>query len=244
MAIRVTIYNEYLEEINWESAKKMYPNGLHAPIKEYLDKNPDFEVTVVTMEMPECGLTEELLNNTDVLLWWGHGYHGDVPDEAVGRVVRRVWEGMGFVPLHSAHISKPFRRLMGTSGRLHWCEDQKEILWTIMPSHPIAKGIPEYFVLEEEEMYGEPFWVPEPDEIIFIGWFNHGNVFRSGITYRRGNGKIFYFQPGHNTNPTYYNPHVLKIIENAIYWTNLGEKLQPADDFFGPDKIDAKFKSV
>ena len=237
MSIKVTFYNEYLEERDWEAARKVYPEGQQGPIRDYLAKNPDIELTVVTMEMEDCGLTEELLNNTDVLMWWGHGYHGKVPDEVAQRVKKRVLQGMGFIPLHSSHVSKPFLALMGTDGRLHWCEDQKEILWTVTPSHPIAKGIPEYFEFEDE-MYGEPFGIPNPDEIIFIGWFNTGNVFRSGVTYRRGNGKIFYFQPGHNTNPVYYNPYILKIIENAIYWAKPDFKYGPrSDDFFPPDKI-------
>jgi len=237
MAIRVTFYNEYLEERDWEGARKIYPKGQHGAIGDYLDKNPEIEYTAVTMEMPDCGLTEELLNNTDVLLWWGHGYHGQVPDEVSERVKQRVLQGMGFIPLHSAHISKPFRALMGTSGRLHWCEDCHEVLWTVNQAHPIANGVPEYFEFDDE-MYGEPFDVPEPDETIFIGWFNTGNVFRSGITYRRGNGKIFYFQPGHNTNPVYHNTHILKIIENAIYWAKPDFDYPPrSDDFFAADTI-------
>jgi len=236
--IKVTIYNEYIEEKKDPAAVKIYPDGMHNAIKDFLDKNPNLEVTAVTMELPDCGLTKELLDNTDVLLWWGHGHHGDVSDEAARRVKRRVLNGMGFIPLHSAHMSKPFLALMGTSCRLHWCDDQKEVLWTVAPGHPIAKGVPEYFVLESEEMYGEPFGIPNPDEVVFIGWFNHGNVFRSGVTFRRGNGKVFYFQPGHQSNPSYNNPHVLKIIENAVIWANPD---YPADDFvdyMAPDTID------
>ena len=242
MAIKVTIYNEYIEEKKSAKCREIYPDGMHMAIKRYLDKNPDLEVTAVTMEMPDCGLTEELLNNTDVLLWWGHGHHGDVPDEVAQRVKWRVLrDGMGFIALHSSHMSKPFRELMGTSCRLHWCEDQKEVLWSIMPSHPIAKGIPQYIELDSEEMYGEPFHIPNPDEVIFMGWFNHGNVFRSGVTYRRGNGKIFYFQPGHQSNPSYNNPHILKIIENGIYWANLDFVPEPmGDEFFAEDKIKIK----
>jgi trehalose utilization protein len=230
------MYNEYLEE-KQGAAKEMYPNGLHGAVGDYFAKNPDIEFTAVTMEMPDCGITDELLDNTDVLLWWGHGHHGKVPDEVAQRVKRRVLKGMGFIPLHSAHMSKPFMSLMGTGCRLHWCEDQKQVMWNIMQSHPIAKDVPEYFELESEEMYGEPFGIPTPDEIIFLGWFNHGNVFRSGVTFRRGNGKIFYFQPGHNTNPSYYNPHVLKIIENAVYWAKPDYIAEKSEDFFAADKI-------
>jgi len=235
--IKVTIYNEYIEEKKDPGAVKIYPNGMHNTIKNYLSKNPEFEVTTVTMEMPDCGLTEELLNDTDVLLWWGHGHHGDVSDEVTYRVKQRVLNGMGFIPLHSAHMSKPFMALMGTTCSLHWCDDQKEVMWTVIPSHPIAKDIPEYFILDIEEMYGEPFGIPNPDEVVFMGWFNHGNVFRSGVTFKRGNGKIFYFQPGHQSNPSYTNPHVLKIIENAIFWAKPDFKVNGFDEYFGADTI-------
>ena len=235
--IRVTIYNEYIEEKKDPLCVKLFPNGMHGTIKDFLSKNDNLEVTTVTMELPDCGLTQELLDNTDVLLWWGHGHHGDVSDEVTRRVKRRVLDGMGFIPLHSAHMSKPFMALMGTSCRLHWCDDHKEVMWTIIPSHPIAKDIPEYFVIESEEMYGEPFGIPNPDEVVFIGWFNHGNVFRSGVTFRRGNGKIFYFQPGHPQNGAYNNPLVLKIIENAVLWAKPDFAVAPFNDFFGTDTI-------
>jgi trehalose utilization protein len=236
--IKVTIYNEYIEEKKDAAAVKHYPNGMHNTIKDFLDKSPDMEVTTVTMELPDCGLTKELLDNTDVLLWWGHGHHGDVSDEVTRRVIRRVWNGMGFIPLHSSRMSKPFTSLMGTSCRLHWCDDHKEVIWTVTPGHPIAKDVPEYFVLESEEMYGEPFGIPNPDEVVFIGWFNHGNVFRSGVTFRRGNGKIFYFQPGHQSNPSYNNPHVLKIIENAVIWAKPEYPSGPFNDYMEFDTIE------
>ena len=235
--IKVTIYNEYIEEKNDQAAVKLYPNGMHGTIKEFLSKNPDLEITAVTMELPDCGLSEELLNNTDVLLWWGHGHHGDVSDEVTERVKRRVLAGMGFIPLHSAHMSKPFMALMGTTCRLHWCDDQKEVMWSVLPSHPIAKDVPEYFIIDSEEMYGEPFGIPNPDEVVFIGWFNHGNVFRSGVTFKRGNGKIFYFQPGHQSNGAYLNPHVQKIIENAVYWAKADFIPADFDDYMAYDTI-------
>ena len=236
--IKVTIYNEYIEEKKDAAAVKIYPEGMHMTIKGFLSANPDFEVTTVTMELPDCGLTKELLDNTDVLIWWGHGHHGDVSDEVTERVKRRVLSGgMGFIPLHSSHMSKPFMALMGTSCRLHWCDDHKEVMWTIIPSHPIAKDIPEYFVIDSEEMYGEPFGIPNPDEVVFIGWFNHGNVFRSGVTFRRGNGKVFYFQPGHPSNGAYANKYVQKIIENAVYWAKPEFVVGKFEDYFDTNTI-------
>jgi len=230
--IKVVIYSEYFHERRGGRPAELYPNGMHSTIKDYLDKNPELDVSTVIIDMPDCGLTEELLKETDVLLWWGHMRHQDVSDEVVERVKRRILNGMGFIPLHSAHYSKIFRSLMGTRCTLHWSDDHKEIIWTVIPSHPIAKDIPEYFILGDEEMYGEPFEIPNPDEVVFMSWFNHGNVFRSGVTFRRGNGKIFYFQPGHESNPSYHNQYVLKIIENAIYWAKPDVTPAPRKDHF------------
>ena len=171
------------------------------------------------MYMPEFGLPDELLDNTDVLIYWAHVMHQAIPDSLAFKIVKRVQAGMGFIPLHSAHQSKPFTYLMGTSGSLSWREGDFCRIWTVAPAHPIARGIPEAVELCEEEMYGEPFDIPTPEETIFISWYGGGEVFRSGCTWKRGYGKIFYFQPGHETSPSYHNPYVLKIIENAVYWT-------------------------
>ena len=240
---RVTIWYEYLQEYgsmtpeieekipaewrdgmkewlpkNAADIKRTYPNGLMETLAKYLRKNPDFEITMTNILMPDYGLSEELLDNTDVLIYWAHVAHNVIPDEAAFRIVKRVQAGMGFIPLHSAHQSKPFMYLLGTSGTLRWRNDDFCRIWTAAPSHPITEGIPEYVELSEEEMYGEPFDIPKPDETVFISWFGGGEVFRSGCTWTRGYGKIFYFQPGHETSPSYHNPYVLKIIENAVCW--------------------------
>ena len=196
----------------------MYPEGIHNTIASFLRTEEDFTVRTVTLDDFECGLSEEVLEETDVLLWWGHMGHHLVPDHVVERVWRRVLDGMGLLPLHSGHHSKIFRKLMGTTCNLHWREGDRERVWTVAPGHPIAAGIPEYFELENEEMYGEPFAIPEPDEVIFLGWFAGGEVFRSGVTFRRENGRIFYFQPGHEDYPSFYNEHVQRIIKNGIRW--------------------------
>ena len=92
------------------------------------------------------------------------------------------------------------------------------MLWVIEPAHPITKDIDRYFTLEHEETYGEPFVIPTPDKLLLIGNYSGGEVFRSGCLYERGNGKIFYFQPGHEGNPTYYIPQVQQILINAVRW--------------------------
>ncbi len=198
--------------------KEVYPKGLMETLAEHLRACDNIQVTSVTMDMPEYGLPQELLENTDVLVWWAHLGHEAVPDRLVERIQRRVWMGMGLISLHSSHPSKIMCRLLGTSGTLRWRDGDFCRIWNINPAHPIAQGIPEYIDLEEEEMYGEPFDIPAPEEIVFLSWFRGGEVLRSGCTWHRGCGKIFYFQPGHETNTAYHNPYVKKIIENAVRW--------------------------
>ena len=217
--IRVTVWNEYWHEKAEEKIGKIYPNGIHGCLAEMLGKEEDFEVRTATLDDPECGLTQEVIDNTDVLLWWGHCKHADVPDEIAQRVQTAVLSGMGLIVLHSGHHSKPFRLLMGTPCNLTWRENgDKERVWVVNPAHPITQGLDRYFELEGEEMYGEPFTIPEPDENILIGWYEGGEVFRSGCTFHRGNGRIFYFQPGHESFPTYYVPEVQLVIRNAVRW--------------------------
>jgi trehalose utilization protein len=217
--IKLTIWNEYRHEKLEEKIKKVYPKGIHEALAKFFRKRPGIAVQTATLDEPEHGLTEKMLKNTDVLIWWGHMAHGEVRDEIVDRVQKRVLEGMGLIVLHSGHHSKIFRRLMGTSCNLKWREsDDKEILWVTNPNHPITQGIGSHIILEAEEMYGEFFDIPEPTELLFTSWFAGGEVFRSGATWARGKGKIFYFQPGHESYPTFYNPNILKVIENAVRW--------------------------
>jgi trehalose utilization protein len=192
---------------------------MHEAIAGHLRRSSDLLVRTATLDEPQHGLTERALQATDVLIWWGHLAHDEVKDKVVDRVVERVLSGMGLVVLHSGHFSKPFKRLMGTSCDLKWREaDDREILWVTRPGHPILDGIDDHFVLDGEEMYGEYFDVPEPQETILISSFTGGEVFRSGMTWTRGAGKIFYFRPGHETFPTYHDPNVLRVIENAARW--------------------------
>ena len=190
---------------------------MHEAIASHLRKSDDLVVRTATLDEPEHGLTEEVLNQTDVLTWWGHMHHGEAQDLVVERVYHRVLKGMGLIVLHSGHFSKIFKRLMGTGCDLKW-RDQggKEILWVTRPGHPIVKDIDDHFVIDEEEMYGEFFDVPEPEMTLLISSFSGGEVFRSGCLWTRGAGRIFYFRPGHEWYPSYHNPNVLKVIENAV----------------------------
>ncbi len=215
--MKVTVWNENKHEKEIPSILEMYSGGLHSYIAGFL-KADDVEVRTATLDDEECGLTNEVLDDTDVLVWWGHMAHHLVPDEVVERVKQHVLAGMGLVVLHSGHHSKIFKALLGTTCNLKWRDNARERVWTIKPNHPIAEGVEETFVLEPEEMYGEPFDIPEPDETIFMGWFNGGEVFRSGCTWTRGQGRIFYFQPGHETNPSFTNANVQRIIKNSVKW--------------------------
>ena len=215
--MNITVWNEYRHQQN-PVVEGIYPETLHGAIKKAVE-GKDANVTAVTLEMPNQGLTDELLEKTDVLIWWAHVCHDEVSDELVRKIHERVLRGMGIIFLHSAHMSKPFRSLMGTACTLGWREQgERERLWTIDPSHPIAKGVSPCVLLEHEETYCEPFDIPTPDETVFIGWFKGGDVFRSGVTYKRGRGKVFYFQPGHEGHDTYKNPEIIKILYNAARW--------------------------
>lgn len=238
--IRVTIFNEYVQE---QLNKRVFPfqekwneegirhmaaradeiaaahegKAIHDTLKALVEEDSEVEVRhIANLEMPECGLTEEVLKDTDVLLWWSHIAQEAVPDEVAMRVRDHVQRGMGAMFLHSAHMCKPMQFLLGTSCTLRWREGDSEHLWCCNPTHPIAKGVPTCIWLEQEEMYGEFFDIPKPDELIFIGGFSGGEVFRSGCVWNRGYGKVFYFQPGHETYRSYFQPDIRRIIQNGV----------------------------
>ena len=219
MTIRAVVWGENVHEQENKIVGDLYPNGMHQCIADVLNAAGGIEATTATLQQEEHGLPAERLAQTDVLLWWGHAAHGDVSDEVTERVCEAVWSGMGMIFLHSAHFAKPFKRLMGAACNLTWREaGERERIWLTSPNHPIAHGLPNPFDLEHEEMYGEPFGVPEPLETVFVSWFQGGEVFRSGLTYKRGAGNIFYFRPGHETYPTYHDANVHKVLTNAVKW--------------------------
>jgi trehalose utilization protein len=216
---RVVVWGENVHEQENEIVRGIYPEGMHTVIARALEKEKDLEVSTATLQEPDHGLSEERLRETDVLTWWGHKAHRQVSDVVVDRVQKRVLEGMGLVVLHSGHYSKIFKRLMGTTCSLIWREaGEKERIWVCNPGHPIAAGIDRYFEVEQSEMYGEPFGIPAPEEQVFISWWEGGEVFRSGCCWRRGNGKIFYFSPGHETYPIYHDKNIQRVISNGVRW--------------------------
>ena len=219
MSIRVTVWGEFRHEKKNPKVAALYPDGMHETIAAFLRRDAGLEVTTAWLDQPEHGLNADRLENTDVLVWWGHMAHGEVADEVVDCAHRRVLEGMGLIVLHSGHYSKVFKRLMGTTCSLKWREStDKERVWNVAPHHPITAGLGEFFEIPAEEMYGEPFGIPAPDELIFISWFTGGEVFRSGATWQRGNGRVFYFRPGHETYPTFHDANVQRVITNGVKW--------------------------
>ncbi|CDK38804.1 ThuA domain-containing protein [Halorubrum sp. AJ67] len=225
---RVTVWNEYRHERESDVVADVYPDGIHAVVAEAL-REGGHEVRTATLdEGPDHGLSESVLDDTDVLVWWGHAAHDEVRDAVADRVHEHVLDGTGLIVLHSAHYSKIFKKLMGTSCSLKWREAaERERLWTIEPSHPIADGIGETIELDETEMYGERFDVPAPDTLVFTSWFEGGETFRSGCCYRRGSGKVFYFRPGHETYPIYYDEDVRQVLRNAVDWAAPGDGPTP-----------------
>jgi trehalose utilization protein len=219
--VRVIVWGENRHERLQPKVAEIYPDGMHNTIRAGIEEvlGTGASVRTVTLDDPEHGLTEEVLASTDVLVWWGHAAHAEVADEVVDRVHRHVLAGMGLVVLHSGHWSKIFGKLMGTSCTLRWrSERDREIVWTVDPTHPIAQGIPHPFVIPEQEMYGEFFDIPVPDELIFLSTFTGGEVFRSGCTFRRGFGKIFFFSPGDQDYPVYHHKDVRRVIANSVEW--------------------------
>ncbi|MCY0876821.1 MAG: ThuA domain-containing protein [Firmicutes bacterium] len=225
--LRVTVWNEFRHEKEHESVRSVYPEGIHKTIAGAMEK-AGFRVRTATLDEPMHGLTPDVLEGTDVLIWWGHMAHHEVSDDIVAAVHARVLDGMGLVVLHSGHFSKIFKRLMGTSCDLKWREaGERERIWAIDPSHPIAAGLGQYIELPHEEMYGEHFDIPAPDELVFVSWFQGGEVFRSGCVFHRGRGKIFYFRPGHETFPTYHREDIQRVIANGVRYVAPSDTAKP-----------------
>jgi trehalose utilization protein len=217
--LRVTVWNEFVHERENPVVGGLYPRGIHGALAGFLGNQTGLSVRTATLDEPAQGMPPAVLDHTDVLLWWGHAAHEAVADELVSRVQQRVLSGMGLIVLHSGHYSKIFKRLMGTGCGLCWREaGERERVWVVNPGHPIAKGLGDCLELEHSEMYGEPFAIPTPDELIFVSWFEGGEVFRGGCTWTRGAGRIFYFSPGHEAYPIYHHPEIQRVITNAVFW--------------------------
>ena len=239
MSIRALVWNEFRHERSEETVREIYPDGIHTTVASFLNAQDGITATTATLDEPEHGLSAETLEATDVLLWWGHLAHDEVDDVVVTRVQERVLSGMGLIVLHSGHYSKIFRRLLGTTGLLRWREaGERERLWNLAPSHEITAGIGEFIEIGRAEMYGERFDIPEPDRLIFISWFEGGEVMRSGCTWERGSGRVFYFRPGHETYPIYHMPEIQRVIVNAARWARPRVRPQPLEGPHVPEALE------
>ncbi len=236
--LRVTVWNENRHETYPDSVTaRLYPTGMHGAITAGLERvlGDRVQVTTATLDEPEHGLSAAVVEKTDVLMWWGHEAHAEVDDAIVERVYDAVLGGMGIVVLHSAHYSKIFKMLMGTTCSLRWRNDgEREVLWTVDPTHPIAQGVPDPLVIEAQEMYGEFFDIPTPDELIFVSSFTGGEVFRSGATWTRGHGRVFYFSPGDQEYPVYHDPSIQNILANGAVWATPTRRGPALDATFHP----------
>jgi trehalose utilization protein len=240
--IKVLIWDENPSH----ASKELYPNSLRGAIAvgvTGLDKASELDVKTAHLDEPEQGVSDQILAETDVLVWWGHARHDLVEDALAERIKDRVHkQGMGLVVLHSGHYSKPFKVTVGGPGHLKggWREaDDSETIRVCAPWHPVAEGV-EDFVLDNEEMYGAPFDVPPYETLVFQSRFSvGGETFPSGIAWTvgegidpeftsgpgngknqgEGKGRLFYFRPGHETYPTYLDARVHKVIYNAIRWS-------------------------
>jgi trehalose utilization protein len=216
--MRVVVFNEGFHERTEPEVARRYPDGIGGAVASAVAEHAGAGTTALAVTQDEPGYGEAALG-ADVLVWWGHARHHEVPDELAAALRDRVLAGMGLVVLHSGMGSKLFKALMGTSCALRWRHgDDRHLVWTVQPGHPIAAGVPHPIVLAADEMYSEPFDVPPPDELVFISSFSGGEVLRSGACWTRGSGRIFFFGPGDQGYPVYQHPEVRRVIGNAVRW--------------------------
>ncbi len=228
--VRVLVWGENIHDQRDDEVRRVYPRTMHETIAAGLRRElgPGAVVSTATFQDPQHGCPPARLADTDVLLWWGHVAHDDVNDAVVDELHSAVLSGMGLIVLHSGHLSKLFRRLLGTTCTLRVREaTDRELVWTVAPSHPISAGVPHPLIIQSDEMYGEFFDVPEPEKLIFLSTFSGGEVIRSGMCWTRGRGRIFYFSPGHETHPVYHHPDVQKILANAVRWCSSRRPREP-----------------
>lgn len=241
--MNITIFNEYHPNEHTGKAEKNYPGGIHIALKSIFESQ-EYDVVTATQEQACNGLTDEILDNTDVLLWWSKNWDNELLNSVADKVVSRIREGMGAVFLHSAKNSKPFLRLTGTTSAtapVSWKEPgESERLFVVSPAHPIAEGIPSGYVIPNEEPYCEYFDIPKPDDIVFLGGFGNGMCIRAGVTFTRGAGKIFFFQPGHDSFPVYNDKVIRRIILNAVNWAKPVAKPAPIAEETKPEQTGFK----
>jgi trehalose utilization protein len=230
MALTVTIFNEYVTQKEQPDAMEVYPDGIHPVLVDVVER-AGHDTRVALFSDSEHGLTKDVVAETDVLVYWSHARNEEFEDRVVDRVQDAVLDGMGLVMLHSARRSKLFMRLMGTDCNVRGYRDadETERVWVVDPAHPVVDGLESEFIeLPESQLVAEPFEIPTPIETPLISWIEGGEVFRSGCTFKRGRGKVFFFGPGHETQPVYHMNEVQTVLQNAVEWA------KPIDGPTGP----------
>ena len=272
--VKVVVWDE-----RQPSQRPAYADFLGGAVAGHLKSRPGLSVRSVGLDDPGRGLTDEVLGDARVLVWWGHARQDEVAPEVGRKVVGRVKAGtLALLALHSAHWSTPFVEAMNERARLDAAkaspgaevrdvpppkrytlpnyetrltpyalerrfpdgaktldlhlplcvfpayrnDGKPSFVRVLKPAHPIAEGLPATFEIPREEMYDEPFHVPEPDEVILEERWATGEWFRSGMLWKLGAGHVFYFRPGHETYPTYTQAEPLRVVANAVAW--LGSK--------------------
>ena len=275
--VRVVVWDE-----QQPAQKEVYTNFLGNQIASYLRTLPDLSVTSVNLNDPDQGLSDAIITNCDVLVWWSHVKNKQVSTNKAAEIVGRIQQGkLSLITLHSALTSWPFIQAMNERTRedalrtvptgtpmefitpaaykdpkpgdpitpriemtnapdgsalarvyLPICEITEwheaglpSHVTTLLPEHPIARGIALHFDISKTETYVEPFHVPKPDAVIFQEKWDGYPEFRSGMLWSVGRGRVFYFRPGHETFPVYLEPIPLRIIGNAVEW--LGRQGRP-----------------
>jgi trehalose utilization protein len=222
---KVVVWSEGTANVD-DNSKKVYPNDINTAIAEGLKplEAKGWQIVKAGLNDPSQGITDELLNSTDVLIWWGHKRHGEVKNELVDKIEKRVKDqGMGFIATHSSHFAKPYKRLMGTacSWGEYVCDGTSVEVIVKDPNHPICKGV-KSFKLPLIERYGEPFAVPPTESLPLDGVYTKPDGSkaqgRMGLCWTVGKGKVFYFTPGHETYDDYYRAEVRQIFINAVEW--------------------------
>lgn len=106
--VRVVVWDE-----RQPSQKEAYENFLGNAIADFLRGEDGLAVQSVTIDDPEQGISQAVLDNCDVLIWWGHKRQSEILPEAGKRIVERISSGkLHLIALHSAHWSTPFVEAM------------------------------------------------------------------------------------------------------------------------------------
>lgn len=202
--------------------RSVYPDDIDGALADVLGRQAGLVVSRGRLTDLQAGLSDQVLDASDALVWWGHLRHDAVPDDRALAVVKRVREGrLGFVALYAACGSKPFRQMMSMPCEPgSWREDGRpEFVSIKAPDHPIARGIAP-FTISKTDMFSEPFAVPEPETVVFVSSWQKGETLRSGLTWTIGKGRVAYLRTGPDNYPVLFHPSIRQAIANSVRWVS------------------------